>query len=100
GWCAAMLFPGRVLEFDTEPDLPEVAALGGRAWELADFIVYGLGVRQWPGKYPATIAFHRACHTRGTKSAEAALALLGSIEGAKVIEFGEPEQCCGFGGTF
>jgi L-lactate dehydrogenase complex protein LldE len=100
GSCAAMLFHGAVLEFEKESDLPEVEALGRRAWELGDFIVNGLGVKQWAGKYPATIAFHRACHTRGTKSAEAALTLLRSIAGAKVVEFGEAEQCCGFGGTF
>jgi len=100
GSCAAMLFHGAVLEFEQEPDLPEVAALGRRAWELGDFIVNGLGVRTWPGRFPARIAFHRACHTRGTGSAEAALTLLRSIDGAQVVEFGEAEQCCGFGGTF
>src|SRR5262249_871340 len=100
GSCAAMLFHGAVLEFEKEPGLPEVAGLGRRAWELVDFIVHGLGITQWPGKFEATIAFHRACHTRGTKSAEAALTLLRSIAGAKVVEFGEAEQCCGFGGTF
>jgi L-lactate dehydrogenase complex protein LldE len=100
GSCAAMLFHGAVLEFEKEPDLPEVAALGRRAWELTDFIVNGLGITRWPGQLAAKIAFHRACHTRGTKSAEAALALLRSIEGATVVEFGEAEQCCGFGGTF
>jgi L-lactate dehydrogenase complex protein LldE len=46
------------------------------------------------------VAFHRACHTRGTASAEAAIALLKSIVGVKLVEFGEAEQCCGFGGTF
>src|SRR5436305_67377 len=100
GSCAAMLFHGAVLEFEKEPDLPEVAALGRRAWELCDFIVNGLGVKSWPGRFPATIAFHRACHTRGTDSAEAALTLLGSIDGVRLVPFGEGEQCCGFGGTF
>lgn len=100
GSCAAMLFHGAPLEFEKEPDLPEVEALGRRTWELADFIVNGLGVTSWPGRYDATIAFHRACHTRGTKSAEACLTLLESIPGVRVVEFGEPEQCCGFGGTF
>ena len=100
GSCAAMLFHGAVLEFEKEKDLPEVEALGRRAWELADFIVHGLGVKTWPGRYAATIAFHRSCHTRGTASGEASLALLKSIAGVRVVEFGEPEQCCGFGGTF
>jgi L-lactate dehydrogenase complex protein LldE len=100
GSCAAMLFHGAVLEFEKEHDRPEVEALGRRAWELGDFIVNGLGVKTWPGTFHGTIAFHRACHTRGTNSAEAALTLLKSIVGSKVVEFGEAEQCCGFGGTF
>jgi L-lactate dehydrogenase complex protein LldE len=100
GSCAAMLFHGAVLEFENELDLPEVEALGRRAWELGDFIVNGLGVKSWPGRYEAKVALHRACHTRGTRSSEAAMTLLKSIAGAQVVEFGEAEQCCGFGGTF
>jgi L-lactate dehydrogenase complex protein LldE len=98
--CAAMLFHGTLLEFEKEADLPDVAALGRRTWELADFIVNGLGVKDWPGRYPAKIAFHRSCHSRGTATGEAALTLLGAIEGVTVVPFGEGEQCCGFGGTF
>jgi L-lactate dehydrogenase complex protein LldE len=100
GSCAAMMFHGAPLEFEKEPDLPEVEALGRRTWELGDFIVNGLGVKSWPGRYDATLALHRACHTRGTNSIAAALALLGSVAGVKIVEFGEVEQCCGFGGTF
>ena len=100
GSCAAMLFHGAVLEFEKESDLTEVEALGRRTWELADFIVNGLGVQTWPGRYAATVALHRACHTRGTGSSEAATALLTSIAGLRLVEFGEGEQCCGFGGTF
>ena len=40
-----------VWEFEREPDLPAIAALGRRAWELADFIVNGLGVTAWPGRF-------------------------------------------------
>ena len=100
GSCAAMMFHGAVLEFEKEPDLPEVEALGRRTWELGDFIVNGLGVKTWPGRFHATIALHRACHTRGTATIPAALTLLNSIHGLRVVEFGEVEQCCGFGGTF
>jgi L-lactate dehydrogenase complex protein LldE len=100
GSCAAMLAHGALLEFEKEPDLPQVTSLGRRVWELADFIVNGLGVKAWPGKFEGVIAFHRACHTRGTDSAVAALTLLQSLTGARVVEIGEAEQCCGFGGTF
>ena len=100
GSCAGMLFHGAVLEFEHEPYLPAIEALGRRAWELGDFIVNGLGVTRWPGRLEATVAFHRSCHTRGTASGAAAATLLGSIAGLRVVEFGEGEQCCGFGGTF
>jgi L-lactate dehydrogenase complex protein LldE len=100
GSCAAMLFHGAVLEFEKEPDLAAVEALGRRTWELADFIVHGLGVKAWPGRYEAKVALHRSCHTRGTQSVAAALTLLRAIPGVTVVEFGEAEQCCGFGGTF
>jgi L-lactate dehydrogenase complex protein LldE len=100
GSCAAMIFHGAVLEFEGEPDLGEVAALGRRTWELGDFIVNGLGVRAWPGRFDSSIALHRSCHTRGTGSSDAVALLLGSIAGVRLLEFGEGEQCCGFGGTF
>jgi L-lactate dehydrogenase complex protein LldE len=100
GSCAAMLFHGALLEFEHEPDLGEIKGLGRRTWELADFIVNGLGVKTWPGRFDAAVALHRSCHTRGTGSSEAAALLLGSIAGLRMVEFGETEQCCGFGGTF
>lgn len=100
GSCAAMLFHGAPLEFEHETDRGAVEALGERTWELTDFLVNGLGVTTWPGRFDAKVAFHRACHTRGTKSAEAAMQLLGSVAGVQLVEFGEVEQCCGFGGTF
>ncbi len=100
GSCAAMLFHSAALAFEKETDLPEALSLGGRTWELLDFIVHGLGINTWPGKLQATIVLHRSCHTRGTRSIEAALTLLRSIEGITIVEFDETEQCCGFGGTF
>lgn len=100
GSCAAMMFHGALLEFEKEPDLADVEKLGHRTWELADFIVNALGVKTWPGRYNAKIAFHRSCHSRGTPTGDAALTLLRSIEGLEVVPFGEAEQCCGFGGTF
>jgi L-lactate dehydrogenase complex protein LldE len=100
GSCAAMLFHGAQLEFEGEADRAAIAGLGRKAWELGDFIVHGLGVRSWPGRFDAAVALHRSCHTRGTASSDAVALLLGSIAGVRLVEFGEGEQCCGFGGTF
>ncbi len=98
--CAAMLIHGAPLEFEKESDLGEVEQLAHRTWELADYIVNGLGIKAWPGKYAAKVAFHTSCHSRGTKSGEAVQQLLRSIQGLELVTFGEGEQCCGFGGTF
>ncbi|MCZ6672588.1 MAG: (Fe-S)-binding protein [Verrucomicrobia bacterium] len=100
GSCAAMVFHGAPLEFENEPDLPQINALGNRTWELVDFLVNGLGLESWPSKLNAKIALHHSCHTRGTQSGPAMEKLLGSIDGVELVSVSEPEQCCGFGGTF
>ncbi|MFP6881125.1 MAG: (Fe-S)-binding protein [Roseibacillus sp.] len=101
GSCAAMNFHGNRLQFEEEPD-EAVESLSNRTWELMDFIVNGLGVTEWEGSLenPTKIAFHHSCHSRGTKTGEATTQLLRSIENVELVSFGQPEQCCGFGGTF
>jgi L-lactate dehydrogenase complex protein LldE len=100
GSCARMVSHGALLLFEREADRPAAEALAGRTWELADFVVRGLGVTVWPGRLDARLAFHRSCHSRGTGYGDAATTLLRSIDGIELVEFGEGEQCCGFGGTF
>lgn len=100
GSCAAMNFHGSPLQFENEPDLPAVRDFARRSWEVTDYIVHGLGITSWPGHYPARIAFHHSCHTRGTGTRAAIRTLLGSLAGVTLTEFGQGEQCCGFGGTF
>lgn len=99
GSCARMASHGMLLLFEGH-DSPAARSLGLRAWELCDFIVHELGITRWPGRLQANLAWHRSCHSRGTTYGEAALTLLRSISGLQLLEFGEPEQCCGFGGTF
>ena len=96
--CAAMLFHGAGLAFEKESDLPAVEELGRRTWELADFVVDGLGVSRWPGCFEGAVALHRSCHTRGTGSAEAAERLIGSIAGVRLVAFGEGSSAAGLGG--
>jgi L-lactate dehydrogenase complex protein LldE len=95
-----MMFHGAPMEFEKERDLNQIEGVAERTWELADFLVNGLGVARWQGRFPYRIAFHTSCHSRGTKSGAAALALLTSLEGCEVLPFGDAEQCCGFGGAF
>jgi L-lactate dehydrogenase complex protein LldE len=104
GSCAAMVhhwYP-QILEGDWAGRAEAVAA---RTYELTSFLVDRLGatdvlaeaVSLDPG---LTVTMHDACHglrvlglkTSGRRLLEAA--------GATVVEMAEPEQCCGFGGTF
>jgi L-lactate dehydrogenase complex protein LldE len=100
GSCAAMAFHGAELEFEDQPELPAVRQMAVRTWELFDFLVHGLGITSWPGRFEAKIAVHHSCHTRGSGTGDAIEKLLGSIAGVKLVEVTERDQCCGFGGTF
>ena len=98
--CTAMVLHGLPMAFEGEADRDEVLRLSRQTWELGDFIVNGLGVTRWPGRFVGRLALHRSCHCRGTLSADAAFRLLSSIEGVEMVDFAEAEQCCGFGGAF
>jgi len=100
GSCAAMMFHGAPLEFEKEDDYQAVKETGDRTWEIFDFIYNGLGIKEWEGSWNGRVAVHSSCHTRGTGTTEAISSLLGSIENLEILDFAEPEQCCGFGGTF
>lgn len=100
GSCAAMIYHGAPLAFEKEADLPAVQSLAGRTWELADYIVNGLGIHHWGGTFKARVSFHSSCHLRGSHSSAAIRQLLESVEGIEIVPFDEQEQCCGFGGTF
>lgn len=101
GSCAAMNFHGNPLQFEEEPD-PAVTSLAQRTWELFDYLVNGLGLTEWSGSLPGPtrVAFHHSCHTRGTGTGDAIVKLLSSIGNLTLVEVGQRDQCCGFGGTF
>ena len=99
GSCAAMHRHGHGLQFEGAME-PGIESLAARTWELCDFLVGGLGIERWDGRLAKRIALHHSCHTRGTGTGAAMAKLLGSIKGVEIAEFGQAEQCCGFGGTF
>lgn len=100
GSCAAMAFHGSPLQFKGKPGADRVAQMARRTWELCDFLVNGLGVERWGGSLRARLAIHHSCHTRGSGTGAAMELLLRSIEGIEILSLSEPDQCCGFGGTF
>jgi len=75
--------------------------LAERTWELSQFIVRVLGVRELgAGLRGRHIAYHHGCHAlRELGVRDEPVGLLRSA-GADVVPWDADEECCGFGGLF
>ena len=101
GSCGAMfkvfypeLFHGHALE-------TEAKALSAKTWEFSEFLVNKLNISDVGARFEGRATFHDGCHglrELGTK--EAPRTLLRAVKGLELVEMGEAESCCGFGGTF
>ncbi len=70
-------------------------------FELSELLVQKLGVENVGAKFPARVAYHPTCHSlRVTRVGDAPLRLLRNVRGLELVEHADPEECCGFGGTF
>ena len=79
----------------------KVEELGPRVFELSEFLVKKLGVTDVDAYYPHRVTYHPTCHSlRMLKVGDAPLELLRNVRGLDLVELSEPEECCGFGGTF
>lgn len=91
--CAAMVRHGYGELFPHRGSLPQCYELSEFLWDVAE-------VRSWPRVGMSRVALHTACHGRmlglGTRTRD----LLGVVSGLEIVDFENPEQCCGFGGAF
>lgn len=72
-----------------------------KTYEFTDFLVNVLGVESLNNEYETTATYHTSCQMcRGLGLKEEPLKLLENIEGLKLKELQNSEDCCGFGGTF
>jgi len=104
GSCVAMVrhhYPRLAAEAG-DPALEEaVARLAPRVFELTELLVNELGVEDVGASYPHRVAYHPSCHgLRTLRLGDAPLRLLRNVRGIELLELGEAEACCGFGGTF
>jgi len=79
----------------------EAKSLSSKTWEFSEFLVNKLGVRDVGARFDGKATFHDGCHglrELGTKAAPREL--LKHVKGLELVEMGEAETCCGFGGTF
>ena len=79
----------------------QVEDLAPRVFELSEFLVKQLGVEDVGAYYPHRVTFHPTCHSlRMLGVGDAPLKLLRNVGGMDLVELGQAEECCGFGGTF
>lgn len=76
-------------------------AIAARTYELSEFLVDVLGVRDVGAYYPHRVTYHPTCHSlRMLRVGDKPLELLRHVRGLTLIELDDAESCCGFGGTF
>ncbi|MFG6146935.1 (Fe-S)-binding protein [Halobacillus sp. B23F22_1] len=101
GSCVHMLkeYP-KVL--DDEPGWKERAeTLVQKTYELTQFLVDVLEVKDVGSTFQGKATYHPSCHmTRLLGVTDAPRILLENVEGLEIIDLPLKEDCCGFGGTF
>jgi L-lactate dehydrogenase complex protein LldE len=102
GSCASMV---KIFYPDLLVDQPMLLdkAIAIRPWifELSQFLVNVLKVKYVGARYPHRVAYHPACHlTRELRVGDEPRLLLSAVRDLKLVEFRNPEECCGFGGMF
>jgi len=70
-------------------------------FELSELLVQKLGVEKVGARFQGKVAYHPTCHSlRVIQIGDAPLRLLRNVRGLELVEYADPEECCGFGGTF
>jgi L-lactate dehydrogenase complex protein LldE len=101
GSCGAMLKVFYPQLFHGLPQEADANALSKKVWEFSDFLVSKLGVTDVGAKFPGKVTFHDGCHgLRELGIKKSPRRLLEKVQGLELIEMGDAETCCGFGGTF
>ena len=102
GSCGGMIrthYPELLSEF---PELAEqVESIARKTFELTDFLVNVARVSSVPGQFSGTVTYHDSCAgLRELNVKTQPRALLAKVAGLALREMQQPDQCCGFGGTF
>ncbi|HEY9160697.1 MAG TPA: (Fe-S)-binding protein [Desulfomonilia bacterium] len=81
--------------------LKRAKRLGERVFELSEFIVSRLGIKDTDARFNGKVAYHESCHLlRGLGVTGYAKELISRVNGAQVVPLAGADSCCGFGGEF
>ena len=79
----------------------QVSELIPRVFEFTELLCDELHVTDVGAYFPHAVTYHPSCHgLRSLNLADKPLQLLRHVEGLSLVELGNADQCCGFGGTF
>lgn len=97
--------------FDILEQTDAVEKVRANTYELSEFLIDILKVKQLDAYFPYKVGFHASCH--GLRGLNLGLSselngtafskphqLLNMVEGIELIELSRQDECCGFGGTF
>ncbi|MFC9331010.1 (Fe-S)-binding protein [Kitasatospora sp. NPDC057015] len=79
----------------------QVAELVPRVYEFTEFLTDVLDVTDVGAVFPHRVAYHPTCHSlRALRLGDRPYRLLSAVRGLDLLPLRDPEECCGFGGTF
>jgi L-lactate dehydrogenase complex protein LldE len=78
-----------------------IPSVGGRVFELTEFLVDRLGVVDVGASFPHRVTLHPTCHSlRLLQIGDRPRRLLSAVRGIELVDLDGERECCGFGGTF
>ncbi len=102
GSCVHMIRENYPILFENEPEvLEKVNRVRKKLYEIIEFMIKVLKVKDIPSKFKGKVTYHASCHyLRGLGVKEPPRDFLIKISGVKFIPMDLEETCCGFGGLF
>ncbi|WP_066219671.1 (Fe-S)-binding protein [Formosa haliotis] len=97
--------------FDVIPQTEDVINVRNNVYELCDFILNVLKIKDVGASFPYKVGIHKSCHgLRGLRLGSCSEKvtpeysyigeLLAEVTGTEIIKLSREDECCGFGGTF
>lgn len=97
--------------YDIIPQTKDVIKVRENVYELSEFLVNILGVKNIGASFPYKVGLHKSCHglrglrlgsssERAEKPYSVMEELLKNVKGLDLMPLSRVDECCGFGGTF